>query len=208
MVTAEEEKQLLEKAKHGSESAFEKLVIENQALVYNTALKLTGSPDDAMDVSQDVFLRAFLHLNSFRGDGRLSSWLYRLTYNAGMDHIRRNRPKNVVPIESEYSEESEAERVPDTHPEPAEELERREESREVWEAVNSLSDDKRQILLLREFSGLSYTEIGERLGLESGTVKSRLSRARAALANKLRESGTFFSYGKSNNQKKGGGKDV
>ncbi len=182
----------MKEAQKGDEAAFEKLVRDQQKFVYNLALKLTASTEDALDVSQDVFLKAFINLSSFRGDSRLSVWLYRLTYNASMDYHRKNRPQAQVPLELPGDDESDQPReYPDPRPMPEEQVEKRELQRQVWEAIDSLPFDKRQILVMREFSGLSYTEIASRLQLEEGTVKSRLSRARLSLAEVLRKSGTF-----------------
>lgn len=202
-MTRDEELRTVTAAQNGDESAFERLVLDQQKLVYNLALKLTGSADDALDVSQDVFLKAFLNLQSFRGESRLSVWLYRLTYNACMDHLRRNRPQNVFSLDADPEEDSPAMEVPDTRPLPAEEAERKELQEAVWKALDQLPEEKRRILVMREFSGLSYTEIAELLALEEGTVKSRLSRARLALAEVLRKNGTFEPLEKSNKQKGG-----
>lgn len=201
-MTLDEELSLVERAKGGDESAFECLVVEHQKLIYNVALKLTGNPDDALDISQDTFIKAYRSLGSFRGDSRLSAWLYRLCYNASMDHIRRNRNSNVISLTSDDDSDTQID-VPDPSPLPSEVAEKRETIAAVRSAVMALPDAQRQIIVMREFSGMSYTAIAEALGVEEGTVKSRLSRARLALAEILKKRGTFSS-GLPSSNKKGG----
>lgn len=201
-MTAEEEKRLVQRAMKGSEAAFEELVRSNEKLVYNAARKLTGNPDDAFDVSQEAFIKAYNNLGSFRGDSRFSVWLYRLTYNCAMDFLRRNRDSNVMSMTAEDGGDIQI-NVPDSAPLPEEEAEREELRREVREAVMSLDEDKRRVIVMREFNDMSYTDIAEALGIEEGTVKSRLARARAALAEILMNRGTF-PQGKASKGKKGG----
>ena len=189
-MTPDEEIRLVKAAANGSESAFETLVTENQKLVYNVALKLTGDPEDALDVSQETFLKAYRNLSSFRFESRFSAWLYRLAYNASMDLLKKKRGTVSLTAEDEEGEEREL-AIADTAPTPEESLEREETRRAVREAVARLPEDKREIIVMREFSGMSYSDIADALGIEEGTVKSRISRARAALAEILSEYGTF-----------------
>lgn len=201
-MTAEEELKLVHSAAEGDEGAFEKLVIENERLIYNVALKITGNPDDAEDVAQEAFIKAYRNLGSFRGESRFSGWLYRLCYNAAMDHIRKNRDPNLRSLTNDDGSDAELD-VADPAPTPEESADRKETQRIVREAVAMLDDDKREILVMREFSGMSYTAIAEALGIEEGTVKSRISRARASLAEILRQSGTFSQLAESNSRKGG-----
>lgn len=201
-MTAEEELRLVKCAAEGDEGAFEKLVIENEKLIYNVALKITGNPDDAEDVAQEAFIKAYRNLGSFRGESRFSGWLYRLCYNAAMDHIRKTRDPNLRSLTNDDGSDAELD-VADPAPTPEESAERKETQRIVREAVNQLDDDKREILIMREFSGMSYTAIADALGIEEGTVKSRISRARASLAEILRQSGTFSQLSESNSRKGG-----
>lgn len=201
-MTAEEELKLVHRAAGGDEGAFEKLVIENERLIYNVALKITGNPDDAEDVAQEAFIKAYRNLGSFRGESRFSGWLYRLCYNAAMDHIRKNRDPNLRSLTNDDGSDAELD-VADPAPTPEESADRKETQRIVREAVAMLDDDKREILVMREFSGMSYTAIADALGIEEGTVKSRISRARASLAEILRQSGTFSQLAESNSRKGG-----
>jgi RNA polymerase sigma-70 factor (ECF subfamily) len=202
-MTHDDESRLIKSAQRGNESAFEKLVLMHQKAVYNLAFKITGSPEDALDVSQDVFLKAYVNLKSFRGESRFSVWLYRLTYNASMDHMKKNRRTDTISISDD---EGAAIDIPDSSPLPEEEALRREQQREVRKAIDALPEDKRKIIIMREICGMTYAEIGAELGIEEGTVKSRLSRARLSLAEILKKSGTF-SVIASSKDKKGGRSD-
>lgn len=204
-MTAEEEARLVRRAARGDAAAFEALVREHQRNVYNLALKLTGSHEDALDVSQDAFLKAYTALASFRGESRFSVWLYRLTYNAGIDLLKKNRRSGGAPLPTD--EDGAPADFPDDSPTP-EELSEREETRAaVRAALDSLSEEKREILILREFRGMSYSDIAAALNIEEGTVKSRIARARLSLAEILRNDGTLPA-GAPSKGRKGGKKDA
>lgn len=208
-MTVQEETAAIRDAARGDQDAFEKLVLEHQKRVYNLALKLTGNPDDAMDASQEALLKAYQNLRSFRGDSRFSVWLYRLTYNACMDILKKSRRDRLSPLPTD--EEGAELEIADDAPQPDEVVQRREELSLVREAVLELDEDKRTIILMREYHGMSYADISRALGVEEGTVKSRLARARAALAENLKKSGTFTEDTQSNNQsnkRKGGRGDA
>ncbi|MGX8699525.1 MAG: RNA polymerase sigma factor [bacterium] len=200
-MTPEEEKTLVAKAAKGDEAAFEALVRANERLVYAAARKLTGDAEEALDVAQEAFLRAWRHLEKYRGEARFGVWLYRLTYNCAMDAIRKRR--ETLSLDADEEEGGALPEMADEAPLPEETVLREEQRREVREAIAALDPEKREILVLRELNGLSYEEIGHALGLEAGTVKSRISRARAALAEILVKRGTF-STGKPSNRQKGG----
>lgn len=197
-MTAAQERSVIAAAQRGDEQAFELLVREHQKNVYNLAFKLTGSEEDALDASQDAFLRAFQNLKSFRFESRVSVWLYRLTYNASMDIIKKSRRGRIVPLPTD--EEGSELDIPDDAPPPEEAVQRREELESVRRAVLELDPDKRRIILMREYQNMSYTAIAQALGVEEGTVKSRLARARMALAEKLKKNGTFSGETQSNKQ--------
>lgn len=201
-MTPEEERALVARAAAGEEAAFERLVRAHEKLVYNAARKLTGNPEDAFDVAQEAFLRAWRHLSAFRGDSRFAVWLYRLTYNCAMDFLRKNRDANSLSLTDEEGNER-AMNLPDDAPLPEEQVLREEQREAVRAAIRALPPEKRRILELREFEGRSYTEIAALLHIEEGTVKSRLARARASLAESLRAGGTFAPAPASKEQKGG-----
>ena len=182
----------MERAKRGDASAFERLVLENQKQVYNLALRMVKNEDDAFDVAQEAFLRAYSALPRFRGDSKFSVWLYRLTSNLSIDFLRKRRRENVMSL-SFLNEQDETEEIeiPDERFLPETEVERRELRDQVSRGLDELPLEYRQILVLRELGGLSYEEIAEALALEAGTVKSRLFRARKRLCAILLKDGNF-----------------
>lgn len=175
------EEQCVAQARGGDASAFEGLVRTYEAPVYRLALRMCGGrAEDAQEVAQEAFLAAWRGLPRFRGQCRFSSWLYKLTANAAVDHLRREKRRPAaVPLEN-------AGEPADPHT-PQEELERRELHRTVQQALDRLTPEHREVLLLRQMQGLSYQEIGAALSLEEGTVKSRLSRAKRQLRTILAE---------------------
>jgi len=183
---------LAEKARRGDQDAFAALVEENQGKVYNLALRLTGSAEDASDVAQEAFLNAWRGLPSFQGDCAFSTWLYRLTHNAAIDFLRRrSRQQGAGPVLSLDGEESGlGGLIPDPAPTPQEQVERRELQEALAQGLARITPEYRQALSLR-LAGLSYAEIAQALDVEEGTVKSRIARARLSLRNFLRETGNL-----------------
>lgn len=206
-MTREEELAVVERVRGGDTDAFEALVTAYQKQIYNLTLRYASNPEDAADLTQEAFLRAYRSLGTFRGDSRFSVWLYRLATNVCIDHLRSRGRGSASSLTVENDEEEPEELdIPDASFEPQKELERRELQRTVREGLKALSDDAREIVILRELEGLSYAEIGERLGLEAGTVKSRLFRARKALCDYLRESGNLPDGFPSDKKRSGGEK--
>lgn len=185
---------MIRTAKAGDQEAFEQLVRDNEKRIYNLALRMTGSPEDALDLSQEAFFNAWKGLSSFKGDSSFSTWLYRLTSNVCLDFLRsRKRRQEAVGVPFSLDD-------PDAAPPPADDgvrpdlrLERAERERALRRAMDALAPHHRQVLALRELSGLSYQELSQVLELDMGTVKSRLTRARLALKKILQEDGNFFS---------------
>lgn len=198
-----DDKHILARARRGELDAFEELVRQYEKRVYAVALRSSGSPEDAADITQEVFLRAWRSIESFRGDSGFSTWLFRITMNLCVDHARhKNAQPQTQPL---VVGEEDAERpIPDTAPTPEEHLENSELSRELAAALDEVSEEHRRIVLLRDVSGLSYTEIAEVLEISEGTVKSRLSRARIALRTILLRRGNLLPSAASNHTKGGG----
>lgn len=195
------EQELVRRAKAGDQDAFSQLVEANQNKIYTLAVRMTGNPEDGADLAQEAFLRAWRTLPSFQEESSFSTWLYRLTSNLCIDFLRREkRRKTAVTTLSLDSDEDDAPppEVPDHRFTPESELERKELRSAVERGLSQLSDEHRQVLVLREMEGLSYTEIAAHLGLEEGTVKSRIARARLALRKILLEDGNFSSPSSSN----------
>ena len=197
-----DEKHILARARRGELPAFEELVRWYEKRVYAVALRSSGSPEDAADITQEVFLRAWRSIESFRGDSGFSTWLFRITMNMCVDFARH---KHTQPQTQSIVDEEENERpMPDPAPTPEEHLENRELGRELAAALEEISEEHRRIILLRDVSGMSYTEIAEVLEISEGTVKSRLSRARIALRKVLLRRGNLF-LSVASNLSKGGG---
>ena len=198
-----DDKHILARARRGELDAFGELVRQYEKRVYAVALRSSGSPEDAADITQEVFLRAWRSIESFRGDSGFSTWLFRITMNLCVDHARhKNAQPQTQPL---VVGEEDAERpIPDTAPTPEEHLENSELGRELAAALDEVSEEHRRIVLLRDVSGLSYTEIAEVLEISEGTVKSRLSRARIALRTILLRRGNLLPSAASNHTKGGG----
>lgn len=203
-----EELQLIQAVLKGDSDSFEQLVLENQNGVYNLAYKMTSNESDALDISQEVFIKAYTNLSRFRGDSRFSVWLYRLTYNACIDLLRRKKRVSVTSLTvNDQEDDAPCEfDIPDIKYSPETQYERKETRKAVRDAVMSLPEQHRQVVIMREYSDMSYEEIARALHLTEGTVKSRLSRARQRLAKILIENGTF-SDGKRQLSRKEGAED-
>lgn len=188
------EQELVERAQKGEEAAFEVLVTDNEKRIYNLCRRLTGNPEDAAELTQEAFLNAWRGLGRFQGESSFSTWLYRLATNACIDFLRREKRRQNLSMTVSLDDEEEARQVelPDERYTPERELERTEVRQAVAAGLEKLTPEHRQVLVMREINGLSYAEIGSVLGLEEGTVKSRIARARNALRKVLTERGNFF----------------
>ncbi len=181
-MTREEELSVVRRVQSGDVNAFEDLVAAYEKNVYNLALRMTGSREDAEDMAQEAFLKAYNSIRSFRGDSKFSVWLYRIVSNVCLDYLRKRGKRQTVSLSAEDDDGEQVQlELADTAQSPETLLEKKLTRESVRRGLERLPPDARQILLLREIQGLSYEEIGETLGLEPGTVKSRIFRARKRL---------------------------
>ena len=203
-MTREQEAAIVRKVLDGDVNAFETLVLEYEKNVYNIALRMTGNSEDAADMTQEAFIKAYNSLQSFRGDSKFSVWLYRIVSNVCLDFLRsRNRRPTVsLSVEDDDGEDTQLD-VADESQSPELLLDRKLTRESVRRGLDSLPPDYRQILLLREIQGLSYDEISQALGLEVGTVKSRIFRARKRLCTFLIDDGNISDFSSSGKMKGG-----
>ncbi|HEV8474996.1 MAG TPA: sigma-70 family RNA polymerase sigma factor [Methylomirabilota bacterium] len=169
---------LLDRLRAGDARAFEELVIAHQHRVFGVALRMLGNRAEAEEIAQEVFVRAHRAVADFRGDARLGTWLYgiasRLCLNRLASPHRRLRGHDAA-LESVATEA----------PDAAAAVERAELDAALRQAIAELPEERRIVVLLRDVEGLPYEEIAQALGLEPGTVRSRLHRARMDLKAKL-----------------------
>jgi len=194
-MTREQEAAVINAVLDGDVNAYEYLVKAYEKNVYNLALRMVGNSEDAYDMSQEAFIKAYNSLHSFRGDSKFSVWLYRIVSNVCLDYLRaRNRKATVsLSVENDDGEDVELD-IADEASSPQALLDRSLTRDAVRRGLQALPPDHREILLLREIQGLSYEEIADTLELEVGTVKSRIFRARKKLCAFLVKDGNIPDY--------------
>jgi RNA polymerase sigma factor (sigma-70 family) len=186
-----QEKELIRRAQKGDTAAFGLLVQKHETKIYTLMLRMTRNPEDAKDLAQESFLLAYRKIHTFRMESSFSTWLCRLASHLCIDFLRREKRRREQMPQTSWERGME---TADQRGEPQAKLEQAERKRALERGIEKLSEDHRQVLLLREIGGLSYEEIGAVLKLEPGTVKSRLARARRSLRDILREDGNFFDH--------------
>jgi len=175
-----DEVELIAAAKAGDRSAFDELVRRTYMDTYSMALRLTANEEDARDVVQEVYLRAWKGIGTFRGDARVSTWLYRITANTASTHIQKRRKHRTEP----YAEHHDVVDLrTDLHPEGA--AESASTLNRVEAALSSLSPKLRAIAVMKDVYGLSHEEIAAELGISVAATKVRLHRARRKLRAEL-----------------------
>lgn len=180
------ESQLVARCLDGDESAWEDLVRTYTRRVYSICYRFTGRESEAQDLTQEVFLKVFRNVRSFRsGEGSFGVWLARLTRNLLIDHYRRSKNDRVTASIEEQLPMLEERAAIEGRTEAA--LAGREASEALQKALAKLTPDLRETVILRDIEGLEYREIAQVLGVPEGTVKSRLNRGRSELARALRQ---------------------
>lgn len=180
---------LVQRCAARDEDACAELVSEHQRMVYQLSLNLLGDHNEALDLSQEVFLRVFRTIHSFRGQSALRTWIYRIVVNQARNRQRwwRRRHKSQQVSLDEHLRDHGDFPAPDASDSPDRLLGRKELAGRIRAALDGLPFDQKTAVVLREIDGLSYEEIGYSLGVAVGTVKSRLARAREALRGQLRD---------------------
>ncbi len=183
------ERLLLRRLKQGDARAFRDLVRRHQDRVYSMTLRMLGDPHEAEDVAQEVFLAVHRNLPRFRGDCRLSTWIFRVARNHCLNRIEYLERRAPAAADVEQAAESDAEGFGSSLERPDRAYLSEETRSGVQRALRSLSPEHRLLVVLRDIEGLSYEEVGRIAELPAGTVKSRLHRARSALAEVLLKAG-------------------
>jgi RNA polymerase sigma-70 factor (ECF subfamily) len=186
-----DESVLIDRCLAGDDTAFDQVVLRYQDMVFNLACRLLGGYDEAVDLSQEVFLQVYRKLSTFRRDASLRTWIYRIVINRAKNRQRwwKRRMGEMTALSIEEAESRPGSgvsaRLVCDDDAPDEALARKEQGQILHRAIEKLPFDQRTILLLKEIEGLSYEEISNTLDLPLGTVKSRLARARKSLRDDL-----------------------
>lgn len=178
---------LVRRSQHGDPEAMTCLIVKYQDRVYNAILKICSNPDDAAELTQDTFVKVLESIGTFRGQSAFYTWLFRVAVNLTLNHCRRRfklSPVSLDAVSELHGREKEQLAAVLADPEqddPAQIVQQKELVQVVLDLIARLNEEHRIVLVLRDIEQMSYTQIAEVLELEPGTVKSRISRARAAL---------------------------
>ena len=180
----------------GDMAAFDQLVVKHKDKLFNMVYWFLGDYQEANDCAQDTFIKVFKSLKKFRFESSFSTWLYRIAINTCKNRFKSSAyrwKKKTVPLENPESSEQDnrSYEIQNDSPSPANELEKKERLMMIQKAINALPEEQNRVIVLRDIQGLSYQEIADVTGLNLGTVKSRLARARMELRNKLNRTQIF-----------------
>jgi RNA polymerase sigma-70 factor (ECF subfamily) len=185
------EEKLIKKAQKGNRKAFEKLILQHEDHIYAIALKVLKNEADAYDAAQEICLKIYQKIDQFKFESAFSTWVHRLAVNTAIDEYRKLKRK----LQKEYSYDQPITEdggtmkdfIQDSGDTPESNLVRQEQIQMVWEALEKLKDEQKNIIIMKDIQGQSYQEISESLQINMGTVKSRLARSRIALKNVLQD---------------------
>lgn len=183
------EKKLIARATSGDPAAFNSLMQQHEGRMYAVALRMCANREDAQDCLQEAMLRIYRAISGFKGESSFATWVYRITMNTCLDELRKRKNRqstsldNLLDMGWSPSDETNA---PEKH------AIRNESRRALQSAIANLPEDMRSAIVLRDIEGLSYDEIAQALGINIGTIKSRISRGREKLREKLKENSELF----------------
>jgi RNA polymerase sigma-70 factor (ECF subfamily) len=180
------EAELIKAAQKGKLPAFNQLVLQYQGLAYNVAYRVVGDEDMAADATQDSFIKAYKAISQFRG-GSFKAWLLRIVTNSCYDLMRQRQRRPSEPLDDLLEDPDHSSLMTDESESPEDHVLRGELSSAIQSCIGMLPDDQRATLVLSDIQGMNYQEVAEVTGVSVGTVKSRLSRARAKLRDILQE---------------------
>jgi len=182
------EKLLIMKSKKGDIDAFEELIKNYEKKAYNIAYRIMNNEEDAKDMTQEALIKIYKSIKNFRQESTFSTWIYRIVTNVCLDELRKRKKSETIPLEINTEGEKGTMRFEiGADEETPEDLYEQVELRQViFNMINSLKEDYRTVIILRDMQGFSYEEISIILGCSLGTIKSRINRARNALKDKLR----------------------
>ena len=184
--TSPDDRDLLGRARRGDQEAFSQLIVQYQVPLYNMALRMVGGPDDAADITQEAFLRAWEKIRTLR-DAPFKSWLFQIAANLCYDFFRRGKRYGMMP-----EDEDKIVGLGIATPDPQERAEANERNALVRESIAALDHDMRVAIVLRDVNGMAYDEIAAVLRVPLGTVKSRIARARAQVQERLQQHPDIF----------------
>lgn len=183
------EERLIQKASKGDASAFNELMAMHERRMYAVALRMCNNHEDAQDCLQEAMLRIFRAISGFKGQSSFSTWVYRITMNTCLDELRRrkNRPNTSLDdlLDSGWAPSDETD-TPERH------AVRSEKRRNIQQMIRELPEDMRSAIILRDIEGYSYDDIADILGANVGTIKSRISRGREKLREKILAKSELF----------------
>lgn len=186
MLSEHDDGELISMCKRGDTDAFGQLVDKYQQKVYNIAFRMTNNHEDALDLAQESFLRVYRALASYKGESAFSTWVFRIASNVCLDEMRKRKRQPRIALstdslmagdEGDYPIEIAA----GEGSSPEQQLLQGEMRKEITDALHTVSEEHRLVLVLRDIEGYSYEEIADMVGVNIGTIKSRLNRARLAL---------------------------
>ena len=187
-----DEKSLVERASKGDPSAFNRLLERHEGRMYAVALRMCGNREDAQDCLQEAMLRIYRAIVGFKGQSSFGTWVYRITMNTCLDELRRKKNRQNTSLDSLLDmgwSPSDDQNAPESH------AMRAETRRALNAAIAELPEDMRAAVVLRDIQGFAYDDIARMLEINVGTIKSRISRGREKLREKLKENAELFNMG-------------